>query len=178
MSAEVFEALSYKVPALSSPSFPGVITRVFDVDIDLLVGNTSGVAGMDTIEAGDIIRFFKLPVYAKILHGRIFSEALDAHATPTLTADLIVTDGTTTKYLINDSTTVQAGGVASTQDAGAGVGEVNELTADSAMQFVTTNEDFRVDLVFPTACATAGEDVVGVEISYTMALEPGEQPSR
>lgn len=178
MAAEVFEALSYKGPSVSSPSFPGQIVRSFKVDLDLLLGNTTGVAGPGTaIEANDVIRFFKLPPYAKMLWAKIDSEALDGHATPTLTASALVSNGTTTKNFFVNSTIVQGGGIASTLDGGSS-GAQDAFDSDSAVGFVTDDDNYYVDLKFTAAAATGQNDGIGLTIAYTMLLEPGELPAR
>lgn len=176
MSADVYEALSYKGPSVSSPSFPGVIVRTAKMDIATAIGNTSGTTGANPLEADDVLRFLKLPAYAKILWGRIDSEALDSATSANI--DLRITDGTTTKYLMVDNTIVRGGGFADTRDA-ACVGVQDMYDSGSAVGFVTDNDEYRVELFVEDAPAGAGAGSdVAVTIAYTMLLEPGELPAR
>ena len=115
----------------------------------------------------DLYKYFKLPQGAKLLPGwGIESPDLDSSTGITLT--LRVTDGTTTKNVIVASTIGQAGGIS--YDHTATIGQVA-----GTMGFVTTNRDFRVELLIAAAASgtyTAG--AVKVWASYTMDSEVGE----
>lgn len=171
MAEQTFLAPSWGSSAVHMPNFPGVIQRTQVIDLDLLYGLTDGTAAT-TLELNDVIKFFKLPANAKILFGRIACEDLDSHATPTITLDLLVTDGTTTKYVFNASTIGQAGGFVDSRDAAAS-GVVHELSSNTAINYtLPDNEvDWYVALKVSAAPATAAGDAIAVSIGYTHCLE-------
>lgn len=169
MSAQTFETKYFRQPPVFAANFPGVINRSATLDMDLIVGPDGTDA--NPLEADDVVKLFKLPYGAKILDGAIEAEALDSGNT--LTLDLIVSDGTTTKLIFDECTIGQAGGRADSRDAGA-TGELSAFTSDSAIGFVTSNGDFYVALRCGTAPTTPGNDGVRVSVSYTMCTELDE----
>lgn len=175
MAADTFEALSYKHPAVYSRNTVGEIVRNVKVDLDLLVG-AAGSSGCNPLEANDVIKLFKLPPDVKITFGRLDSEALDSSTS--LTVDLIVTDGTTTKYLFNASTIARAGGFVSTEDAAAS-GVIDAFDSNPAIGYVIPDDDFYVALKCSAAPAGAGAgDQFMATVKYVSALEAGEPAFR
>jgi len=165
--ATTYEAKSYKgVPAVSANTFPGVVRRAVSIDLEELTGDASYAFVIN-----DIVKVFKLPPLAKILYGRLVSGdvALDDHATPTLDLDVIVTDGTTTKTLVNGGTAINQ----------ADVTAVTDLDADNAYLYVTTDDDFYVAVKAIAAAAgdAAADATFIVDVEYTGILEPGETPA-
>lgn len=173
MAAQTFTAKSYANAGVHLPNFPGVIERSETVDLDLLIGPDGTDAS--PLEADDVIKFFKLPAFAKILYGRIDCEDLDSNATPTLALDLVVSDGTTTKYIFNASTIGQTGGAVDSRDAGAN-GVQDAFDSGSAVGYVLPDfeTDWYVAVVCDTAAATFQNDGLRATIGYTMALENDE----
>lgn len=172
MAAQTFLAPSFASPAVHLPNFPGVIERSQVVDLDLLKGLTDGTAAT-TLEANDKIKFFKLQGGSKIVYGRIDCEDLDTNTVGTL--DLVVTDGTTTKYLIKDSTCAQTGTSSDTRDA-AGNGVVLPQTSGSALGFVIPwdETDWYCAVIVSAAPTGMQNDFIKATIGYTMALENGD----
>lgn len=168
MAAQTFTAPSFKNSGVHLTNFPGVIERQAVADLDLLIGPDGTAA--TTLETDDVIKFFKLPANAKILYGRIDCEDLDSATS--LTLDLIVSDGTTTKYLLNASTIGQGGGFADTRDAAAnGVQDVFDANSAIGYTLPDNETDWYVAVVVDTAPGGAQNDGIGCTIGYTMALE-------
>lgn len=169
MALQTFTAPSFSSPGVHLPNFPGVIERLVALDLDLLIGPDGTDA--TPLEAGDVIKVFKLPAGAKLLYGRIEAEDLDS-GTPAITLDLYASDGTTTKYFFDESTIAQAGGIADTRESGV-AGAKNALSADTAIGFVVPFEesDWYVALRCGTVAATFQNDGVAVAVGYTMAVE-------
>lgn len=69
----------------------------------------------------------------------------DTNATPTMVFSLLVTDGTTTKTLIDTSTAGQAGGFVRPSKVG---------TTENGIGFTTDNHNYYIALKFTTASAT------------------------
>jgi hypothetical protein len=171
MSAQTFLGPSFRQAGVHLPNFPGVVQRTSVLDLDTLIGLTDGTAAT-TLEANDLIKVFKLPANCKIVFGRIDCEDLDGHATPTLTLDLLVSDGSTTKYIFDEATIGQSGGFADSRDAGA-AGVLDIFDSNSAINYVLPDNeiDWYVGLKVGTAAATMQNDAIAVTIGYTHALE-------
>lgn len=135
----------YSQPAVILTAFPGVITRITPY-------KTLTPVATETFGA------FQLPRNVKILGGKM-------HSTTTLgttvTTELRVSDGTTTKNLIAAGA-MGGGSKTVSQDAGA-----------TAVNFVTDNDDYCVIAEFD-AVTSGAEGLLAVEISYTPFLEPNE----
>lgn len=154
-----YTATSYATPALARPQ-SGPTTRWFAHDI----------GSSFTFVINDKVKFFKLPAGAKIVPGwGIEADDLDAGATATLTLSLAITDGTTTKTIIDGSVAGQAGGVC--YDHTATYGQQADV-----MGFVTTNDDFYVYVLAKAAAAGAGaaSSKLKVWCTYTLDTEAGE----
>lgn len=157
--ATTYTATSYTTPALARPQ-SGKTTRWY----------SHPLGSSFTFVINDVIKVFKLPQGAKLLPGwGIECDDLDAGATPTLTLSLAVTDGTTTKTIIDGSTAGQAGGI--TYDSTSSVGQQADV-----MGFVTTNDDFYVYVLAKAAAAgaCAASSKLKVWCSYTLDTEAGE----
>ena len=166
--ATTYEAKSFQGGiAVGANTFPGVIKRAYSANLE----DTTADATYAFI-INDLIKFYQLPPYVKVLDAAIVSgdAALDDHATPTLDLDVLVSDGTTTKTAVNGGTAINQANVTANMDK----------DADNAYLFVTTNDDFYVALKAIAASAgdAASGATVAVEISYTGLLEPGEVAMR
>lgn len=173
MAAQTFTHPAFYSGPVSATWFPGVIDRSVALDLDNLIG-PDGTA-LTTIEANDVVKVFRLPPNIKVLFGRIDCEDLDAHATPTVTMELQVTDGTTTKYIFNDTTIGQTGGFVDSRDAGAN-SVLDAFDADTAIGYVIPDgeTDWYLALKFSAAVATVSGDGIRVDIGYTFAVENSE----
>lgn len=146
-----FEAKSYKAVAVDATD--RVIHRVSKAE-DFSLTST------------DTIKFFKLPPGAKILNGGIFGEDLDTSTGAT--AELQVTDGTTT-YKLLDAVNVQADFA---YDA-----KVDTALYVAWLGKVTDDDDWYVALVLDAAPTTPIADTnIQCYIEYTMDTEAGELP--
>lgn len=118
--------------------------------------------------ADDHHRFFKLPKNVKIGFAQIASTDLDTHATPTIDFDLLLTDGTTEKILIEGTANLigQTGGV----DNGY---LISAATNEPGFGFVTTSHDWYVAVDFKAAAATFASGTIIVSILYTTVLDDG-----
>lgn len=153
---------SFNEPAVGANTFPGVIKRALKVELATATSDTSYAFVIN-----DIIKVFALPPYVKILSGKMVTNGeTDDHATPTVDLDLIVTDGSTTKTLVNGGTGMSEDNVTATTD----------FDADDAYMFVTTTDDWYVAI--KAIAAAAGDAATGaditVEVEYTGLLEAGE----
>jgi len=157
--ATTYTATSYATPALARPQ-SGPTTRWAEYSL----------GSSFTFVVNDVIKFFKLPAGAKVITGwGIEADDLDANATPTLTLSLAITDGTTTKTIIDGSIAGQAGGFC--YDSTGTYGQQADV-----MGFVTTNDDFYVYLLAKAAAAgaCAAASKVKVWVTYTLDTEAGE----
>ena len=163
--ATTYTNRSYNEPYLVGTAAPGLIVRTAVVDLDSLTGDTSYAFIIN-----DVIKLFKIPPYAKIVDGFVGSaDDLDDHATPTLELNLQITDGSTTKTLVDQG--VWAGSATLTR---AGAAPATE----DAINYVTTDNDFYAQLKAIAASAgdAATTSEIDVMVAYTMNLEPGEYP--
>ncbi len=128
---------------------------------------TIPAAKLPTGAVNDVYKIAKLPKGAKLVTGWMLEVPdIDTNATPTATLDVIVTDGTTTKTVINATTAGQAGGINYDHTATFGV-------QTGVMGFVTTNDDFYVALKFSAAAATYAAGIVKIQFRYSTDLEGG-----
>lgn len=159
------EAKSYKTPAAVLTAHPGPIYRCSKAESFTIAADA------------DVVKFFKLPVNAKIVNGGFFCGELDTNASPTLTLELQVTNGTTTKKLLDGCTT---GATVQSYDATvAGVtalaaSVVGEVDYGSWKGFVTDDDNYYVAIVADAAPATAASANLQVYIEYTMVTEAGQ----
>jgi len=156
--ATTYEVTSFRRPPVFAAGYPGKITVLYTVNLEDLTADASY-----QLLDGDILKFFKLPAKAVILGGGIASDELDDHATPALVMDLQVTDGTTTKTVLDAATTFGAArNTYSSYDSAFGAGD--------GIGYVTTDDDFRVQLEVITSAAgdAAASATLTVWIDYTM----------
>lgn len=174
MAADTFTLPNYAEPALYSRSNLAPITRTVKFALAGLTGAAGSVA--DPIETGDVFKIFKLPPDVKILSGALQVGDLDSAAS--LTLSLVVTNGTTTKYIFNASTIGQAGGSVTSRDAAAN-GFIHAFSANAAIGWVVDNDNYYLALNGTAGAAGAGaDDDIYVEIQYTSALESNEATFR
>lgn len=95
----------------------------------------------------DIRRLCKVPANVCFGAGTYFQVG-DMDSGTALVLTLRVTDGTTTKVLIHESTAGQAGGVAR---------PTKGPTVENGINFVTDNNDYRVELLYSTQATGAQE---------------------
>lgn len=165
--ATTYTAKSFADPAVGANTFPGVICRAYKVELgEVVSGDTTPAFAQD-----DIIKVFQLPPYVKILEGKLVTNGqTDDHATPTIDIDLVITNATVTKTLVNGGTGMSEDNVTATTD----------FDADDAYMFVTPNDDYYAAVKFIAAAAgdiDSGADLT-VEIKYTGCLELGEVSMR
>lgn len=100
----------------------------------------------------------------KVGKGITFNDAyvsitdVDTNATPTLVFSLRVTDGTTTKILIDGSTAGQAGGL---------IRPTKVPTTETGLGFTTDNKDYWVDILWSTGAATAASGTCVVYLNMS-----------
>ena len=174
MSADVFTLPNFSEPALYSRNNLAPITRTVKFALADQIGAAGSAA--DPIETGDVFKLFKLPPDVLILGGQFHSNALDSATS--LDLDLIVTNGTTTKYIFDGLTVGRAGGGASSHDA-ATTGFMDALDANTAIGWVVDNDNYYLALSAAAGAAGAGAgDDIYITVQYTSALESNQAAFR
>jgi hypothetical protein len=174
MSADVFTLPNYAEPALYSRSNLAPITR----SVKFALADLTGAAGSaaDPLETSDVIKIFKLPPDVKLMGAQLHTNDLDSGTT--LTLDLSVTNGTTTKYFFKDHVVGQAGGAANTNYV-SGATVYDAFDADSAVGWVVDNDNYYLKLLASAGATGAGSgDDIFVSVEYTSALESNEAAFR
>lgn len=152
-------------------------------NIDTAAYNEGAVGGPDTSPVrvyryafvvadeptvADHVRFFKLPKNVKIAFIGAHSTDIDTHGTPTCDFNVILSDGSTDKILIEGT----ANAIAET--GGSDLGQlVTVATNEPGIGFVTDSDDWYVALDWITACATAAAGTITVACIYTTVLDGG-----
>lgn len=176
MAADTFTLPNFSEPALYSRSNLAPITR----SVKFALADITGAAGSaaDPLETSDVIKLFKLPPDVKILSAKADFGDLES-STGALEIDLVVTNGTTTKYLFDGLTTVpRAAGSVNSADASV-TGFVHAFTANSAIGWVVDNDNYYVAInVVTGATASGADDDIYVSVQYTSALESNEATFR
>lgn len=107
---------------------------------------------------GDNRRLIKIPINVACGAGTFFQVSdMDTNATPTLVLTLRITDGTTTKILIHESTIGQTGGIARPTKIPA---------TENGIGFITNTNNYWLDLLYTTGAATgaSGTFVYGLHM--------------
>lgn len=167
--ATTYEALSYKRPAVFAAGFPGVIDVTYSATLEAITGDATYAFIIN-----DVIKFFKLPPHAVLLYARIEADQLDDHATPTLVLDVLVTDGTTTKVLLEALTDFgnAAGEIADSRNSLVAPADGTEGPGVDAVGYETTNDDFYAAVKAIAAAAGDAESSASITLSigYTMQV--------
>lgn len=106
----------------------------------------------------DTRRLLKLPINTVFGAGTFIQcSDMDTNGAPALVMTLRVTDGTTTKILIDATTIGQGGGI---------IRPTKIPATENAIGFVTDNNDYRLELLYVTQAATAasGTFVYGIQM--------------
>lgn len=175
MAADIFEAPSYKEPAVYTRTGGGIIVRDAVCDLDDLLGASGG--SPKPLELNDRIKFFKLPPDVKLKYARVDMEDLDSAAS--LTWSLRAYNGTTAKYFFVDSAVGQAQGFCTTDDtgdaAGVATGVQDAFDTNSAIGYVVPDDNYYIELICTAAPAgDGGGDGIRVVVEYESSLESGE----
>lgn len=170
MSADTFTLPNFSEPALYSRSNLAPITRSVKFALADIIGAAGSAA--DPLETSDIIKIFKLPPDVKLIGAKLHTNDLDSGTT--LTLDLLVTNGTTTKYFFKDHVVGQAGGAADTSYV-SGSTVYDAFDTNSAVGWVVDNDNYELRLVVSAGATGAGSgDDIFVLVEYTSALESNE----
>jgi hypothetical protein len=166
MATTYTTAKYWNEPYTANSGFPGVITRVFSIDLAELTGDASY-----QIIADDVIKIAPLPPYAKFVNARVGTRTggWDDHGTPAADGELQAYDGSVTKVLVAATTTP------------ANVGTfANMSPSDTGYNWTTTDDDFYLRLKFAhQAAGDADTDCeILVEVSYVLFLEPADVAMR
>lgn len=177
MAADTFTIPEYNEPALYHRGTISPIVRTVLFELANLTGAAGSAA--DPLETNDLIKLMKLPPDVEILSARFDCEDLES-STGALDINLVVTNGTTTKYLFEALTTApRAGGVATTEDLGSVEGVYSAFDTDSAIGFVTDNDNYYVAIDVDAGATAAGSgDAIRVAVTYKAALESGRAAFR
>lgn len=169
MAADTYQAPSFKEPAVFSRNTNGPIVRNTVIETDLLVGDAGSTIASGLLEIGDVIKVFKLPPDVKMKGAKLVMQDFDSATS--LTVDLAVTNGTTTKYFFKDSTCgrAAAGNTANTvqtSDNGSN-GLIFQFGTNPALGFVVPDDNYYVAFIVSAAPAGAstGTDIA-VEVEY------------
>lgn len=174
MAADTFTLPNYNEPAVYSRNTQSAISR----SVTFALADITGAAGSaaDPIETSDVIKLFKLPPDVKILGGKFHSGALDSGSA--LILDLVVSDGTTTKYIFDGMTACRAGGAVNSDDASA-TGFMHAFSTASAIGYVIPGDNWYVAILGSTGATGAGAaDDIFVQVEYTTLLESNEATFR
>lgn len=149
-------------PPVNTQGDVGSVKMKLDIDWPALTGDADVALALN-----DVVQCFKLPGWVKLLSAYLDNSVdLDDHATPTLDLDILVTDGTTTKQLLNGGTT--AGQVGRTTAA-------SDFDADG-IDFVTDNGDYIV--ILKAIAAAAGDAAASAKtklmVEYTRVMQGSE----
>ena len=177
MSADVFTLPNFSEPALYHRGTISPIVRSVSFELANLTGAAGSAA--DPLETSDVIKLFKLPPDVEILGGRFDCEDLES-STGALDLNVVVTNGTTSKFLFEALTTApRAGGVATTEDLGSVEGVFSAFDANSAIGFVTDNDNYYVAITVDAGATAAGSgDGIRVVVYYKAALESNQAAFR
>lgn len=105
----------------------------------------------------DVFKICQIPAKGITVYGGFIQVSdMDTNATPTLSLTLRITDGTTTKVLIDQSLAGQAGGFTSPSKIPA---------TENAVGFTTTNRNFWFELLIVTGAATAAAGTLNIGLS-------------
>lgn len=108
---------------------------------------------------GDIRQLLKIPINTCFGPGTFIQcSDMDTNGTPTVVMSLRITDGTTTKTLIDQTTIAQTGGLIRPSKIPA---------TENAIGWVTDNVNYRLELVWVTGAATgvSGTLVYGLHMT-------------
>lgn len=165
--ATTYEAPSFAHPAINVRGFPGVIERHYSMDLASVTGDASYA-----LVADDVFKFFKLPANARISYARVETDVIDDGGTAA-TLDVIVSDGTTTKVLMDEIPTSQTlGSKGDTRD----VEDSTVCYQADTIGFVTTNSNFYVAVrcgTGPTGDAATSAQIK-LTFGYVLSLEDGQ----
>lgn len=177
MSADVFTLPNYAEPALYHRGTISPIVRSVSFELANLTGAAGSAA--DPLETSDVIKLFKLPPDVEILSARFDCEDLES-STGALDLNLIITNGTTSKFLFEALTTApRAGGSASTEDLSSVEGVFSAFDANSAIGWVTDNDNYYVAITVDAGATAAGSgDAIRVVVTYKAALESNQAAFR
>lgn len=169
MAADTYQTTYFKEPAVYSRNGPHPIVRAALIDTDTLVGDAGSTIASGLLELNDVIKFFKLPPGVRLLYAKLAMEDFDSGTS--LTSDVIVTNGTTTKYFFNASTCgrAAAGNTANTVDTrdNAASGNVFLFGSDAAVGYVVPDDNYYV--AYKCSAAPAGAstgDEMYLEVGY------------
>lgn len=127
----------------------------------------TGTVGAETVTLGstnDTYRLCQLPKRVTITDALIQTGDLDSGGSPALVFSLRVTDGTTTKTIIHQTTVGQAGGV---------IRPTKIATTENGLGFTTTNGSFWLEILIDTQAATAAAAIFKVFVNLTGGYLPG-----
>lgn len=148
-------------PAVNTQGDVGRVPVKIEIDWEALTGDAS-IALTD----GDIVKAFKVPGWVKILRASIDNNVDLDDGGNTLDIDVKITDGATTKTIINGGTTTGGAGLVDSDDSSAYASGVDGI------DFVTDNGDYYVYLeVIATATGDATASAkTKLLVEYTRVL--------
>ena len=166
--ATAYETVEYQNGvAVNTQGTPGIVRRTISIDLPTLTGDADYKLALN-----DTIKCFPLPGWVKIERGMIRTNVdLDDHGTPSLELDLQITDGTTTKTLLDNGTGVFDTGNPAIVDS-----DAVEPSTINALYWVTDNGSYYAQLKAIAAAAgdAASSAVIYVTVEYSRVLEGDE----
>lgn len=127
----------------------------------------TGTVGAETVTLGstnDTYRLCQLPKRVTIADALIQTGDHDTNVSPALVFSLRVTDGTTTKTIIHQTTVGQAGGV---------IRPTKIATTENGLGFTTTSKDFWLEILIDTQAGTAAAAIFKGFVTLTGGYQPG-----
>lgn len=135
----------------------------YSTQLSLFLG--TGTVGAETVTLGatnDTYRLCKLPKRVSITDALI--QVGDLDSSTGLVFSLRVTDGTTTKTIIDQAATGQAGGV---------IRPTKIATTENGLGFTTTSNAFWLEILIVTAPTTPAAGIFKVFVNLTGGYLPG-----
>lgn len=119
-----------------------------------------------TMATGDILKIAKIQAKGiSVIDAFVQSADLDTNATPLVVFSLQISDGTTTKTIIHQSTVGQAGGF---------IRPTKANSSEDGIGFVTDNDNYALQILFDTGAATAAAVIMRVGITLDGFYLSGE----
>jgi hypothetical protein len=116
-------------------------------------------------EAGDKLIVRKLPQGCKIVDAYICTADRDTSTSPTHVMSLEVTNGTTTKTIIDGTTVGQTGGI---------IRPTKAPGTEDGIGYVVPDAGYYLRVITDTAAATEAAGIIIVSVTLTRLLQPGE----
>jgi hypothetical protein len=147
-------------PPVNTQGSPALIARTVKIDWPLVTGDATYAFIIN-----DTIKAMKIPAFVRLLGAALYNSVDLDDGTGVAELDVLITDGTTTKTLLDGGTATSAVGNVSSLDT--------HTVATDGIGFVTDNGDYYVYLkAIVAANGDAGSSAVSyLTVYYTPTIE-------